>query len=298
MIQGIIRPLGNNDFVEPFVKGVLQFSEKAKIRRAIEKIVDAEMCITAVEKDSTLKSTKFRDFEYKTDEQRIELRKKILSELISYQRLSNDDCLKLGKGGAKPLTNVISESQAYIITGLPASGKSGIATKIADEYGAYIVDSDYAKRKFPEYNHQYGAHLVHEESKLVTSTEQDFNLLDFCISKGHNLVFPTIGYDAQSLIDYAHMFNAKGYCVHLTLVSLDRKKAVIRAYERFVKTKRYVPLGLIFDQYSNEPILAYYRSKRSTMFKSHGAISTDVKFGQSPIFVEGDDGNPAMLYRE
>ena len=296
MAIGIIRPLNDTNFVEHFVKGVLGFRKDREIGTAIDSIVTAEMCISEIGSRSTSRNTEFRDFRYSTDEKRVELQKQILSELISYDRIPDDERIRLGKGGAKPLT-VKREKQAIIITGLPASGKSGVASKIADNYGAYIIDSDYAKRKFPEFSKQYGASLVHEESKLITVTDESFNLLDYCITQGYNIVYPIIGHNAEALLRYANNFKSKGYATHLLLVSLDRKKAVVRAYKRFIKTKRYVPLGLLFDEYGNEPTLAYYRIKNNKAFKSYGKVSSDVAFGKEPIYVESSKISPAILFK-
>jgi hypothetical protein len=47
------------------------------------------------------------------------------------------------------------------------------------------------------------------------------------------------------------------YDIHLISVELTKKDAT-RAIKRFNKTKRYVPLGLIFDQYGNDSHLCYY----------------------------------------
>ena len=71
---------------------------------------------------------------------------------------------------------------------LPASGKSTIANSIADLYGAYIIDSDFAKRKIPEFGHEFGASIVHEESSIITfgsrkpKYNDEFSLYEFCVA--------------------------------------------------------------------------------------------------------------------
>ena len=61
-----------------------------------------------------------------------------------------------------------ARKQAFVLIGLPASGKSSIAVDIADKYGALLLDSDLAKRKLPEYKvYPWGASLVNAESSLI-----------------------------------------------------------------------------------------------------------------------------------
>ena len=207
----------------------------------------------------------------------------------------------MGVGGALPLKGEVQDGkQAYIITGLPAAGKSGITNIISDNKGAIILDSDYAKRKFPEFTQPFGATLVHEESVSVVfggkHSGNDSILLEYCMYKGYNVVIPKIGYNAKSIIGIANQFKKSGYDVHLLLVSLDRKKATQRAFKRFITTNRYVPLSMIFVSYGNDPILSYYRMKGESCFFSYGKVSTDVKLGENPRFIEGIKNNPALLF--
>ena len=289
MAEDIIRPLHTGVYAEKFVKGVLKITTPKEIGNAINKIVDAEIGIIAVKDQSTVKSDQYRDFSYRTNEDRIKLRQQILKELVTLPRLDRDDNLKLGHGGAKPKTEVKKDKNIFIIIGLPAAGKSQIANDIADKYGAYIVDTDYATRKFPEFrNNNFGANIVHDEAKNILWG--DPGLFDYCLTEGCNIVFPTVGYNWERIKKYGEDFKSKGYRSHLILVALDRTKAVRRAYERFIKSKRYVPLGLIFDFYSNEPTLTYYRIKRinesNKIFSSLKAISSDVKEGDKPVVIE------------
>lgn len=196
--------------------------------------------------------------------------------------------------------------QAFLLTGLPASGKSTIATKFADNFGAVILDSDFAKRKLPEYSDSpAGAALVHEESDVIIfgdDSNPSFSpLIQKCYNDGTNIVIPKIGHNYKSLETFAMNLSILGYEVHLTLVSLDRRIATVRAIDRYLRTDRYVPLSLIFDGYSNEPVLSYYRLKNNTysnsdVFKSFGKISTDVEMGQKPRVIFTDKENPATLF--
>lgn len=171
--------------------------------------------------------------------------------------------------------------KAFYVIGSPASGKSTISSIIADVYGAYIVDSDFAKRKLPEYTNQIGsASLVHDESShLVFDTKID-SLLSRCFEHGNNIVVPKIGDNLDGILKFEEILTEIGYKVYLISIDLDRQKATQRAYNRYVSTKRYVPLSLIFDQYGNQPTLNYFKIKQlyRSRFEGFAQISTDVPF--------------------
>jgi len=290
------RPLIDNVLTKSFVTGVLGLENKTEISDAVRKITKAEMQLATIESKSTFNSESYRDTSYADEFDRIELRTEIFEELIKNKRLDNDDEIKKGEGGALPKTDLKAEKQAVIITGPPASGKSTIANKVADSIGAIILDSDYAKRKFPEYVDEFGASLVHEESSAVVFGDEKnkvkYNVKEYCISEGYNVVIPKIGNERESLLELANYFKKLGYSVHLILVSLDRKDATIRAFNRFIKTNLYVPLSLIFDLYSNDSILTYYRTKNSGFFDSFAKVSTKEN---SPILVEKSEKSPLKI---
>lgn len=276
--------------------------------RYLPDFVSAEL-LTITEYEQTSTSKSFRLPTYASDEARWELRKKIVSELFSNVRLKDDEDIKLGLGGALPNSELKKDRQAYIVIGLPASGKSGIANLIADKNGAIILDSDYAKRKIPEFEgFNMGASLVHSESSGIifpsqmSSGQNDFKTLSqLTLEQGINFVQPTIGQDFDSLINYAKSLKKPelNYQVHLILVNLDRKLATHRAIERYIKTKRYVPLGLVFDCYSNDPTLNYYYAKKKArdVFESFGEISTNVAIGKKPICTDIEGESPVNLYK-
>lgn len=298
------RPFENSRLIEHFVKNVLEITDPNECRKAINRIINAELQNSSINGKVTLLYDDFRELKYKSEESRQLLRKRIFEELISKERLLDDDKIKLGLGGALPYGGKVQDKkQAYIVIGLPASGKSSITSTISDHYGAIILDSDFAKRKLPEYRTtNIGASLVHDESNLVVfgSRSNEYNMLEYCSGLNYNIVIPKIGHDVDDILDFSETLKKDWkYDIHLTLVSLDRKKATIRAYNRFAKTKRYVPLNLIFDWYSNEPILAYYRIRNNELFSSYGKISTDVPFGDPYVFIEArDSSNPAILFNK
>lgn len=272
--MSICRPIITNEAVEEFLQNVVDVSDENEIEEMGKAIVLREMALSRVNNKSTMHNTDYRDRQYRTEDSREQLREQIFRELITLPRLSDDEQIRLGEGGALPVScSCISGKQAYIIIGLPASGKSGIATKIAEEKGAIILDADYAKRKLPEFNREYGAALVHDESDAIIFGGRR-NVFGYCVAGGFNMVIPKIGAKKEKIYELASELKEKGYSVHLVLVSVDRRVSTRRAYERYRKTQRYIPLTLIFDEYANEPTLTYYRIREADCFDTYGAIDT------------------------
>lgn len=291
----ICRVLNKDIEVECFVDGILEITEEKEKRRAINAITAAERNIRGYSFVPTLTHEDNRDFAFRDRNKREELRKQIINELINQPQLDNDDHIVLGKGGARPLCGEsLAEKKAYYIIGPPASGKSGIASKVANLYGAYILDSDYAKRKLPEYENQIGAaSLVHEESDSLIFNYQQGNLLEYCIQNEYNIVIPKIGHNIDKVLQFCSALKKIGYEVFLISVDLDRQQATKRAYYRYMESKRYVPLALIFDAYGNQPTITYFKIKQKNVdtqiFNGFAQISTDVRKGELPILEEEEN---------
>lgn len=298
--------------IEYFIKEVLKYPVKdaTELHKITTLIRTAEADLSNFKKTSqTLAFENERHPNYRSNASRLELRKLIVKELLEKKRLENDDKLSLGKGGALPMTEVRYLSQAYLLIGLPASGKSQIANLIADKYGAIIVDSDFVKRKLPEYRSPSGATLVHSESSAIifgdTAVDMgDFEpLIDNCLKRKANIVIPKVGQDYKSIIDFTKNLKERNYQVHLTLICLDKVHATSRALTRLIKSRRYVPLSLIFDGFGNEPILTFYKLFSGLhcdkdLFCSYGKISTAVQIGQNPKVIYADEDNPASIFKE
>lgn len=281
------RELNTDIQVERFVDGILCIQDKDEKRNAINQITSAERNIKDYPMYPTLTHRDNRDYQYRDNEIRLALRKRIIAELFDNKRLENDDDLSLGIGGAAPITARKYERKAFYVIGPPAAGKSGVAAKIADTYGCYILDSDFAKRKLPEYTNQIGsASLVHDESDELVFGRN--GLMERCMEKKTNIVIPKIGHNMSSIIRFCESLHNAGYEVYLISVDLDRQKATQRAYNRFISTNRYVPLSLIFDGYGNQPTLNYFKIKQqnSFAFSGYSQISTDVPIGEPAKLVE------------
>ena len=292
--HGCRRRLDTAELAEDFVSKT--FDDDDDIEKVAGSIVRAEMELAMLEANPTKTHGAYRAKDYRKSTDRERLRRQILSELINYEQLDSDDEIRLGKGGAKP-KEPLCEGVAYIVSGAPASGKSTVADELAHKNGAYILDSDYAKRKFPEYeSYPGGASLVHEESdELVFGSESSPDcLFEYCIYSGHNVVIPLVGRTQKSVETICDKLIKAKYKIHVVNVALDRYKCTQRAYGRFVESKRYVPLSYVFDEVGNEPELVYFRLKRDheAEYESFSQLSTDVARGERPRVIEKIGNSP------
>ncbi len=316
MSRNFARPLPNDRAIEVFLENCLGVHASLKTRQGepiprskiARMLREAEASVCSVAGMTTAESEECRDESYRTASARRNLRALIFNELCRLPRLDDDDQIRLGVGGARPRnTEPIAERNAYLVTGLPASGKSTLVNTVADRLGAMIVDSDYAKRKFPEFDSLAGAQIVHQESSMVVEGgcidddgEEEPSLLGFCKKLGLNLVMPKIGHDQNSLIVLRDALKASGYKVHLTTVVLSRDLATRRALQRFIETNRYVPVARVFDTYANDPALTYYQFRVDDLnskseWESFGALCSK-KDGYAVLDLSSE-ANPAALFR-
>lgn len=306
------RYLASDTAAEHFLSTCLELGSEVQvktganltIRQVIKQIRDAEILYEKGSAENTLDGANQRVRGFRTKNERDQLRARILKELMDFERLDDDDAIILGTGGAKPkIPPLRGQKQAYLLTGLPASGKSTVVSKIADHFGAYVIDPDYAKRKLPEYdNTVMGAALVHAESSAIT-LGKDYagpNLLQLCLYAGFNIVRPLVGERRKKIDDFRNFLENHGYAVHLSIVDLDREVAVKRALTRFLNTNRYVSLSYIFDDCANDPSLVYYKYRveacdtHRSPWASLGSVSTA---GPAPSRVDSwGNGNPAELF--
>lgn len=130
--------------VEHFLIDVLDFKPNPGEEHVKGKIITSEKCLSDYENEGvqTHVNPNHRVREYKSERDRWNLRKLIVEELFTNERLDDDDGIKLGEGGALPMSGIQAEGKAFIVTGLPASGKSGISNRIAEDTHSLIVDSD------------------------------------------------------------------------------------------------------------------------------------------------------------
>lgn len=302
-MRNIARPLFNDEQIDSFLFAIefdTYFSDNNTIRRCfpdnpklsksdmdwitgytITQIKEANSNLAEVSDKDTFSHKDYRSEPFVNDDKRIELRNQIFDELTHLERLDNDDNISLRNGGMLPKGGLAAiERKAIIVIGLPASGKSTIAAKISDYYKAVLVDSDFAKRKIPEFYRTNGASLVHKESKQITD-----EIIGEMIKYGVNMVLPIIGSDYDDVVSTIKNLRKHHYAVSVVLVELDRVKSTQRALNRFLISKRYIPLAMILDVYSNNPSLTFYKllENKSLNDMPFALIDTDVPFGQKQI---------------
>lgn len=293
--SGFRRTLNTQIAADEFVENILGIPDDDG--RLAAQIVCAELGLQILEDSPTISNRNYRVAKYRSNKERQRLHDIILSELINMEQLDNDDDIYLGHGGAKP-KNIQANAQAYIVSGPPASGKSKIADTLAAENGAYILDSDYAKRKFPEYHfYDGGASLVHKESdQIVFGGQTGKYLFEYCVYSRCNMVIPLVGRTPQSMTGICDKLIASGYSIHIVNVVLEPGKCAARAFQRFRDSKRYVPLSYIVDEVGDKPEVVYFRLKRQFKddpnFKSFTQLSTDVSPGQPPVVLEKTPHSP------
>ena len=315
MTNSYARPLLDHESIEAFLSGCLgiehEFTlhgeQRLDLLELCKRIRDAEGAVEAVRATPTMLSQRNRAPQYRSEVARNGLRKQIVHDLIFYDRLDSDDDICLGRGGAKPCGQAAYPGAcAYLVTGLPASGKSVLVSAISDRLGAMVIDSDYAKRKLPEFDHTLaGATLVHEESRLLVfgmAVSAVPSLLEYCMSRKLNLVIPFVGNDERRLKSVRHWLIGNGYQVHLTTMLLDRTQATRRALHRFLNTGRYISPGMIFDRYANDPVLNYYKAwmDADTGTDSQWASLGALVMASHPASVHSysSGANPAALWEQ
>lgn len=293
------RNLENTEKISDFLTRVLDIKEsildckKNKIKKLFKnpstidediykhvmlKIQTATANLLEVSEKNTLDYTTYRCPQLINANDRKKHRERIIIDLLTYKICEDESKISLKKGGMIPSTGLKNDKKVFFIIGLPASGKSSIAFKIAENYKAILIDSDIVKRKFPEFDQVNGASLLHKESKIVTQKIRNISL-----AFNLNIVEPIIGHDTEDFFSLIESFKSEGYEVNVLLVELDRKKAAQRATLRFIENSRYVPLDLIFDNYANDPTITFYKSK-DKFGDSVGFmhINTDVNIGEKP----------------
>ena len=206
------------------------------------------------------------------------------------QALRRDIAQKLYNGGSAQ-----KGRQLFIVMGLPGSGKSSAVVKnLKAEVGDLVeVDADEAKTFLPEFNGGKNADMVHAESGLIA---EYFLLRDLCFANGDNVVFPTVGKNAQKLEHLILESKSHGYSVYLYNVRIPVAESAYRALRRFVETGRFVPPDYIVDGVGTKPDETFAILKnRKDLIDGYADLSNDVPFGSRPQTLETSDRPPAGL---
>lgn len=294
------RPMESPALAKHFLVNVLGLSDADHATETLAfKISALETIELHRRNSSTLLSTVNRSASCQSDDQRAELRQKVIADLLTLERPPNDDDITPDAGGAMPRTAIKARSTAWLVIGPPAAGKSKICCALADQTGSLILDSDYAKRKLPEFQNGEGASLVHDESSALIFGGKgsgahtpgiEPNLTKQAIGRRYNLVIPRVGETVEGIRELRDILHEQGYAVHLVLIALDRTKAAHRALNRYRSPNpRYVPLSLVFDHVSNNPAVTYFKLRldassdpNASHWRSFLAYDNDVPLGTPP----------------
>lgn len=267
---------------------LLDTTLKEEFDTAVKEIMAQEALLSdlANEQSNTFKSKENRVADYRSDDKRELLRASIAEQCLKQKRLPEEQ-ITCKKGGMQPHAELKYESQFYLVIGLPASGKSSVSEQLADLTGSIYLDADIVKRKLPEFKMDTrGASLVHIESNYILRPSDDlgpcpsYNIMLNCFQNKLNIVYNMIGDDAEWLQEMIDMVKDKGYEVHLLLIELDRFKCVKRAYQRYKEKGRYLSLPLLFDVYSNNPTISFFKNILGNQVTSYAYINNDVELGE------------------
>jgi predicted kinase len=178
--------------------------------------------------------------------ERQELHNQIVEDMMGLRVESDENAIKPGVGGGRAETPR-AERQVVFLTGPAAAGKSTMAESIQSSQGAYIVDSDFIKRKLPEFEDQ-GAFGTHDESKLILN-----RMIDQVIEGGSNAIIPKVGTDQGTLSKMISRFADAGYDVHVVTVDMPPRKVMERLSARSIHTGRHIPHGMVANDYADNP---------------------------------------------
>ena len=150
---------------------------------------------------------------------------------------------------------VLQNRRMDIVIGLPGSGKSSVYTeRLSQEHKSRVIDTDDFREYIPEYNGSNAA-IVHEEASSLRD-----RVFETALDNGDNILFSTIGADAEKLEKQITAYKEEGYQVYLHLNELPNNKSLARAIGRYIAEDgtlgRYVSPMLIAE-YGDKPTQTY-----------------------------------------
>lgn len=214
--------------------------------------------------------------------ERMRIHAEIVESLLTKPRPENEELISIATGGALPKGGVEAGNKAFLVTGPPASGKSWITGRLAQATHSLIVDPDDAKRMLPEYRNGLNAFGLHAESSLIIKAPN--GVLDCATSGGLNIVLPTVGPDADNLLETQMDLRNLGYSVYLVNVQCSVFISAVRALERTAHTGRYVPLKYLLCEVGNRPEEAFDQVRRNRNWMGLARFNTE-KIGAPPEMI-------------
>ncbi len=173
----------------------------------------------------------------------------------------------------------------HIVMGLPGAGKSSaVVRNIRKRIRAIEIDADEVKPRLPGFDAGAGAGRVHKESADIAEKM----VMPHSMDNGDNIIFPTIGKNADKLLGLIRKAKEKGYKVYLYNVDIPLDESIARALTRYVETGRFVSPEYIFDEVGLHPKETFDRVTAQGVVDGYVEVSNDVPRGQPPQYVRGD----------
>jgi len=279
-------PTINTEIATDDVYNLLVRQLEAKLKKLSNKRLNRNEIIKLLT-DSALQEAELRVFNQ--EETAKNVNGKIESDLYFDEELKAREnkyvpqLIRQAESYAKGTVN--QDRKAVIAIGLPASGKSHFAEKIAKKIGAAIVDSDDAKKILPEFGNGLGANAVAVESSFLSQ-----QVLEDQLSKGDNIVIPKVGGSnkVKSLDKLIYKLQDDyNYDVDIVLVDTDFNSAATRVLNRFVATGRYIPSSYLIDV-ENTPRDTYNYLKDNFEYRGTGFVFINNNFGVGEQTLEED----------
>ena len=173
----------------------------------------------------------------------------------------------------------VKEREAHIILGLPASGKSALATPLAEKTGSLIIDSDEAKAMLPEFKNGLGAAATHKESSEIVWQQ----MFERAVVRGDNIILPLVGKTYENIANTADTLRRFGYTVHIEYVQVPVDEAINRAVRRYASTGRLVSPEYL-QSVGDQPKVTYARLKAEKLASSFEWYNN---VGPKPRYVPG-----------
>jgi predicted kinase len=168
----------------------------------------------------------------------------------------NNKIYKLGQDDYKGIDNIInaiyktgSETKdriAFIVTGLPAAGKSTLTNQIKKDIKAIVIDPDDFKKVIPEYKSGVGTSATHKESKVLFR-----KMGEKAVGNGDNIILPLLGRNEESLNEIIQSLKENKYNIIMARVDVPINIAKLRNFKRAIETGRYVSDDIISKEVDN-----------------------------------------------
>ncbi len=153
--------------------------------------------------------------------------------------------------------------EAWIIIGWPASGKSTrLVNPLSKEKGAFILDSDMLKERYPEFKESKGAAASAVTPDSNALRRKAFNEFTKGRRKGENLIIPILGREKDAVDSFLNDLERAGYNVHVRYQKASRREAANRMIMRALGMGRIVPLRTINKEGGDpEDVFKSYKGK-------------------------------------